>query len=643
MIRGFAANRVLLVVDGVRMNNAIYRSGNLQNVISLDANSIENSEIIFGPGSVIYGSDAIGGVMDFHTLDANLSTNNKIAANANSLIRYSSANKEKTAHVDFNIGMKKIAFLTSLTYSDFGDLKMGNKNHDSYIRKEYVETINNKDQVINNQDINTQKFTAYKQFNFMQKIIFKPNKNWDFQYGLHYSRLSNVPRYDRLIQYKNNKLKYAQWYYGPQKWMMNAINVKYKGKTKIFDRAKFILAHQLYEESRHDRKFGKALIRERSEKVLILSLNIDFDKQINSKSFLFYGVDIQSNHIGSTGQTRNITTGETKAYASRYPDGSKYKAFAIYTNYKNNISPKSSFIAGIRYSHILLHSRFDNTFYKFPFNKIDINTGAFNATVGFVYRPKNSLQLNINASSGFRAPNIDDVGKVFDSEPGNVVVPNENLHSEYAYNFELGIVKTFYNKIKIDISGFYTILNNAMVRRDFTFNGKTHIVYDNELSKVQALTNASEAIVYGIQTGVFADITRNISLKTNINYSKGTDQDGLPLRHVAPLFGSIHLLFAFSKLKLDLYAEYNGQIANENMADSEKNKDYMYAKDSKGKVYSPAWATLNFKLKYQLNKNLSINAGVENIFNVRYRPYSSGIVAPGRNFIIALRTGLVKN
>ena len=73
MIRGFSANRVLIVVDGVRMNNAIFRSGNLQNVISIDPNMIELTEVIMGPGSVIYGSDAIGGVMNFYTTTPKLS------------------------------------------------------------------------------------------------------------------------------------------------------------------------------------------------------------------------------------------------------------------------------------------------------------------------------------------------------------------------------------------------------------------------------------------------------------------------------------------------------------------------------------------------------------------------------------------
>lgn len=106
MIRGFATNRVLLVVDGVRMNNAIYRSGNLQNVISIDPLALEAAEVVFGPGSLIYGSDAIGGVMDFHTLEPRFSSDSNWLVRGAAQARYSSANNENTLHADWNIAGK---------------------------------------------------------------------------------------------------------------------------------------------------------------------------------------------------------------------------------------------------------------------------------------------------------------------------------------------------------------------------------------------------------------------------------------------------------------------------------------------------------------------------------------------------------
>ncbi|MCD6113564.1 MAG: TonB-dependent receptor [Bacteroidales bacterium] len=643
MIRGFATNSVLLVIDGVRMNNAIYRSGNLQNVISLDANIIENAEIIFGPGSVIYGSDALGGVMDFHTQKVKLS-NKKTFLSAKAFSRYSSANNEKTIHFDINYSRKKIGALTSFTFSDFDDLKMGTHNNQDYVRKQFVKRVNGKDSVFLNNNKNIQKFSGYNQKNFMQKIRYKPNKYFDITYAFHYSNTSDIPRYDRLIQYKNDELKYSQWYYGPQKWIMNNFKMSSTDTTKFYDRAKLTIAQQYTEESRNDRKFQNDYLRTRTEKVDIFTINIDFDKKINKKSILFYGFENVYNNVDSKGITKNILTGDTEKSASRYPDGgNKYYSFASYINFKSNLSSKFTFISGLRYNYVGLYSKFDDkTFYDFPYDNIKINNNSINGSLGLVFRPKNNSQININASTGFRAPNLDDVGKIFDSEPGNVIVPNKNLKPEYVYNFDCEIIKKIKNNTKISISGFYSYLNDAMVRQNFTFNGQDSIIYDGEMSKVQALVNANYANIFGASFSFFTEVCNNLSFNTSLTYTHGEDNNNSPLRHVSPLFGSTSLTYYWNKIKFKIYSNYNGAIKNKYLAASEQAKEYMYAKDKNGLPYSPGWWTLNLKTSSQINKNFQLNFGVENILDNRYRPYSSGICAHGRNFIISLRYNFIK-
>lgn len=643
MIRGFAANSVLLVVDGVRMNNAIYRSGNLQNVISLDANIIENAEIIFGPGSVIYGSDALGGVMDFHTQKIKIAANKKIIA-AKAFSRYSSANNEKTIHFDINYSKNKIGALTSFTFSDFDDLKMGSNNNSDYVRTQFVKRVNGKDSIFNNNDKNIQKFSGYNQKNFMQKIRFKPNKNYDFIYSFNYSNTSEIPRYDRLIQYKDDELKYAQWYYGPQKWIMNNLRISSTDTTKFYDQAKLTIAQQYAEESRNDRKYQDDYLRTRTEKVDIFTINIDFDKKINKKSTLFYGLENVYNYVNSEGLTKNILTGDTEKSASRYPDGgNKYYSFASYFNFKSNLTSKFTLISGFRYNFVSLYSKFeDKTFFDFPYDNIKINNNSVNGSLGLVFRPYKNYQINFNTSTGFRAPNLDDMGKIFDSEPGNVIVPNENLKPEYVYNFDCEIIKKFNSNTKISISAFYSYLTNAMVRQDFTFNGQDSIIYDGEMSKVQAMVNADYANIYGASISFFSEISNNLSFSTSLNYTYGEDNNNLPLRHVSPIFGSTSISYYWKKTKFKIYSNYNGAIKNKYLAASEQSKEYMYAKDKNGLPYSPAWWTLNLKTSSQINKNFQINFGVENILDNRYRPYSSGICAPGRNFIICLRYNFTK-
>jgi hemoglobin/transferrin/lactoferrin receptor protein len=235
---------------------------------------------------------------------------------------------------------------------------------------------------------------------------------------------------------------------------------------------------------------------------------------------------------------------------------------------------------------------------------------------------------------------VDDVGKVFDSEPGSVVVPNPDLKLEYAYSAELGIDKILWERVFLNLTGYYTLLEDAMVRRNFNLNGMDSIYYDGELSQVQAIQNAAQANVWGIQMGIEVKLSSRFGLLSHFNYQKGEEEtdDGStsPLRHAAPLFGDIHLTFTGRRFRADLYGIYNGEIAYEDLATEERGKDYMYALDGNGNPYSPDWYTFNFKMWYQLTNLLQLGAGVENITDQRYRPYSSGLVAAGRNFIASL-------
>lgn len=639
MIRGFAANSVLLVVDGVRMNNAIFRSGNLQNVINIDPNTIESAEVIFGPGSIIYGSDALGGVMDFHTTDVQLAVNGKSYFETNSLLRYATASDEKTGHIDFSFGRKKWGSYTSFTFSDFGDLRMGDNYQPEYKRLHYAERINGQDSMLVNEEPNVQKFSGYEQLNILQKFRYRPGDNMNLVYSFNYSTTSNIPRYDRLIEYADDRLKYAQWYYGPQKWMMHNLTMNIFNAKGIYDNAKIVAAFQHFEESRHDRKFGKTTLRSRTEKVDALSLNLDFDKSLNENQTFFYGLEGIYNKVNSDGFEKDIESAKREPVSTRYPaGGSDYSTFAAYFSYKNNLGQKLTINTGARYSHVLLDADFaDTVFFNFPFREIRLSTGALNGSLGAVYRPSQQWQYNLNLSSGFRAPNLDDVAKVFDSEPGNVIVPNKNLKPEYAYNADLGIIKRFGKQARMNLTVFYTYLNDAMARREFSFNGQDSIKYDGELSQVWAIVNVGSAQIYGGSFSFNWDVTSYLAFDTYLTLQKGEDADGLPVRHVPPMFGSTGLTLTREKLKIKLYTKYNGEISYENLARPEQSKPHLYAENEDGNPYSPAWWTLNLKTSYQINPYLQIDLGIENFFDYRYRPYSSGIAAPGRNLIVALR------
>ncbi|WP_054852502.1 TonB-dependent receptor domain-containing protein [Olleya sp. ITB9] len=646
MIRGFSTNRLLITVDGVRMNNAIFRGGNLQNVISIDPLSIQNTEVTLGAGSIIYGSDAIGGVMSFYTKKPEFSLSDTLEIKSNVMLRYATASQEKTAHLDLNLGYKKWAFLTNVSYTDFNDLKMGSHGPEDYLRPEYVVTQNNQDVIIQNNDSRIQKFTGYNQINLMQKVSYKAAEDLDFGLGVFYTTTSDYSRYDRLIRYRGENLRSAEWNYGPQKWFMTNLNVvKRSSQATFYDNIKTTFAYQNFQESRMDRDFQDNERSVREESVDALSFNIDFEKALNETSFLFYGLEYVYNKVGSTGFTEYIDDNTTQPTVSRYPDGSTWSSAALYASYKYKPNQKFVFQSGLRYNTVTQKADFtaNNVYLNLPFSESDNTSNALTGTAGVTWSPNQLLQWKFNLSSAFRAPNIDDIGKVFDSEPGSVVVPNNNLDPEYAYSGELGLKLDFDKFFILDMATYYTYLDNALVRRDGTLNGQSQIIYDGELSNVQSLQNASKSWIYGFEIGAQINFSKALKLTSQYNVIGGTEEtEGieLPVRHVAPNFGNTHLIWQKNKFKVDGFINYNNALSFEQLAPSEHEKDYIYALDKNGNPYAPAWYTLNLRTQYQLGEGVTLTTALENITDQRYKTYSSGIAAPGRNLIVSLKYSL---
>jgi hemoglobin/transferrin/lactoferrin receptor protein len=635
----------MLVIDGVRMNNAIFRGGNIQNVISIDANALEETEILFGPGAVMYGSDAIGGVMDFHTLKTKISDSSKTNFKGNAFTRYSSANMEKTGHLDFNIGTEILGFTTSFTYGDYDDLMTGSNGNSYFLRPSYQTTINGVDSTLINPNPRKQIHSGFSQMNFMQKILLKTDSIEQIEYSFHYASTSDAPRYDRLLLDNNadGNLDNARWYYGPQKWMMHRFSHIIKPINRKFgDMMRITAAYQKFEESRHDRKTGFTRMRNQNEIVHAISTNVDLEKKVNEKINFYYGIELVENRVRSKADREDINTGVKTSENTRYPDKSIWSSYSAYFNMKCKLKPRLILNSGFRYSFIDIKTKFDTTLFPFPFTESRNRFGSLNGAAGIVFNATEKWNIFFNVSTGFRAPNIDDIGKVFESEPGSVVVPNLNLKPEYAYNAELGTKRIFGNFLKLDLGVYFIYLDNALARRDFEFNGEDSIIYDGTMSRVQAIQNISNAYVFGFQGGAEIVLGGGLALKSVINYQHGRELNVdssvyYPLSHAAPLFGNTHLTFLAKKIKLDLYMNYNAKMDFEDLSYNDRIDDAPFAKDANGKAFVPSWYTLNFKLAYFINENISLNAGVENITDQLYRPFASGISAPGRNFIVTLR------
>ncbi len=643
VIRGFEANKVLIVVDGVRMNNLIYRGGHLQDAITIDANMLDRTEVVFGSSSVIYGSDAIGGTMHFITRKPVLGTDSSNYTAGSGFVRYASVNNEQTAHIDFNFGTSKFASLTSITRSDFGDLRMGaNGNpYDSDFGwcKFYVERIGGKDSIVQNTDPLLQKFTGYSQIDVMQKFLYKQNDRVSHSLNFQLSTSSDVPRYDRLQQLRNGLPRFAEWYYGPQNRVFAAYSLQLSNGTKFYDNASLTLSTQRIDQDRIVRLRNNDERERQNEDVWVYALNADLKKQLNEKNELRYGVEIVHNTVLSTATSTNIVTSEVTPAATRYSDGDNSMSMAaVYASHSWEKSEKLITTVGLRAGIVNLQAEWiDTTFFPFPFKQVNQTAFTPSFSAGVVWMPTKKLRINALVSNAFRAPNIDDMAKVFDSQPGTLIVPNPELKPEIALSGEVGLSWTFTEGVRLDLASWYTTLTNAIVVRDFTFNGSDSIVFAGDLSRVVAAQNADRAFVTGFSAGITADFNDQFSFRSTVTYTYGryidTDIDTIvPLDHIPPLFGQTGLVFHSNNLECELFARYNGW---KHLADySLSGEDNLPQATPFG---TPAWTTLNFRAGVQLNRWVRVTGGVENIFDLNYRHFASGVSAPGRNFIVSAR------
>lgn len=642
VIRGFEANKILLVVDGVRMNNAIYRSGHLQNAVTIDNNILDHTNVYYGPSSVVYGSDALGGVVHFHTKNPLLSLTDSTIVKGNAMLRYASASNEKTTHIDVSFGSKRWGSLTSLTLSDFGDLKMGSNRFHGYEDYGkvpfYVKRINNKDSVIANPNSNVLKRTGYAQMDILQKITFAISDSVKLFANFQYSTSSNINRFDNLNQYRDGQLRFAEWYYGPQNRLLTSLKAEFKKDNIFFNYGSVIAAYQKIDEDRINRRLNSNTQTYREEDVQVYSINADFSRTITDKDRFFYGAEFTHNDVQSSARNVDITTNVISTEPTRYPDGgSTVSTAALYGAFDKALNKKLSLNIGTRYSRFYNNSIFNDTsLYNLPFNQISLNGGSLIGSGGITFQDEAGLGVEAIISTGYRAPNIDDYGKVFEDD-GFVVVPNENLNAEHLYNAELNIAKQWSKKntktFKLYGTGYYSLLNDAIVRRDFTLNGSDSLIYEGENARIQANQNVDKVAIYGGVLGLVYNINTYLRLKSSATYTKGRDlSNNEPAAHIPPLFGNASIILSSNKWYMEFSNMFNGPKFTQDYAPG--GTDNIDEATING---TPSWNIFSIRSSYQVSNNFKIQLNIENILDAHYKQFASGVSGSGRNFILAIR------
>ncbi|MDG1098064.1 MAG: TonB-dependent receptor [Bacteroidia bacterium] len=638
VLRGFEASRILLVVDGVRMNNAVYRAGHLQDIVTLDQFSVDRVEMLFGGGSSMYGSDALGGVIYIKTKSPSFTDSLEIKPFAH--FRFSSAGNNTAVNAGLTVTHAKSAFIFNATLSEYGDLQMGSTDFSDVpnfgYRYQYAATKNGRDTVIQNNRPRKQIGSGYQQMDYMFKGTFL-TRGIKHGFNTNMSLSSGIPRYDRLSNVTNGVPTFAEWEYAPQNRFWISYFAEKQGEKNY---QKLVGAFQKTNVSRINRRFNNPTRQITNDKVNMYTLNYDFRHQLSKASQWQTGAELVLNTVNSKGYAENIATLEKQRSNARYADSSVYTAAAsVYAGISGHF-PKARlrYNSAFRLTAYQLSAGFSQYAQKFlPESTIDFFNFAPSADLGLVYLIRKNWNLKAAAQSAFRNPNVDDATKLFESRPGiKLVVPNNAIEPERTYTAELSsnISKKRFN---FEIGAYSTAIRNLMVDQS---RGDS-LVFQGDTTPVFRIANAASGIIRGAYISAQCQFLNHWYLDASITFTKGRFKaDGNsffePLDHIPPTFGRLGVKYKKKGFDIQAFVIFNGIKANSEYSSSgEDNLDDTQFGTPNG--FTPSWQTYHLSAHSSVSENVDFWIGIDNILDLNYRPFASGINAAGRNLSVTLR------
>ena len=649
VLRGFEASRVLMVIDGVRMNNATYRAGHLQDIITIDPFILDRMEVNFGAGSTLYGSDALGGVLYFKTKDATLG---EFSVKPSATVRYQSASNSVIGNVGLKVQSEKLGLLLSATRSQFGDLRSGSKNYSDWdtfgMLPRYVGQANGRDTVLLNDDPQRQKGTGYAQTDLFAKIFTKTGKV-EHMVNLQKSMSDIIPRYDRMSQFNNGKPVYGRWDYAPQ----NREYISYTAKTGSVDHhTRLTLAQQRIEVGRVTRNFDEVMERIQRDAVRMRTVNVDRHDQLSASFTLNSGVEMVWNAVKSVGINKNISTLAETATKARYSDsGATTQMHSVFAQGIYKMAKTGTVIqGGVRVSKYSLEALFSTANpWKLPYQSISFATTTPSYDLGLTQQLKKGLLLKASVNQAYRNPNVDDMTKVFDSKPGaKLLVPSADLKAERSTTVDLGVLWRKDRSFAIEAGVFSSAVKNLLLDQPGTLNGEDSLMYDGRLTPVYQLQNVALGEISGMYLNAKVRLVKDLWFSGSLTQTKGIyrlDDAAAeqPLDHIPPVYGQASLRWNGKGWFAETQCLFNGMKKAEDYSSSgEDNQDKQpigladINGDGKADGFNPAWQCWNIRGGYQYRSGLSAALAIENLLDWHYRYFASGMSAAGRSVNLSI-------
>jgi hemoglobin/transferrin/lactoferrin receptor protein len=547
---------------------------------TIDPFSLDRIEVLRGSGSVAYGSDALGGTVQLFTSNPEFTYNTSFKANA--LTRFATSDMEKTFHSDLSFGSKNVALKAGLSIRDFGDIVGGDTT-------------------------GRQSPSGYKEFAFDFKGKFKLSKKWEAVLSHQSVQQKNIPLYYR-IKLEN----FAVNEFNPQKRTLSYLQLNGKTDNELLKSVGLTASLQNTTEQRNTRRNGSDVLRLETDKVETIGLTLNVISSISNSWKASSGIEFYHDVVNSERIDQNIKTDSIQKSRGLYPDNSKFQSYAVYSLHQIQ-KGNWQFNFGGRLNGFNIKIIDDNL------GTVNVEPQALVGNIALAYGLSENSSIYSSYSTGFRSPNIDDMGTLgivdFRYE-----LPTYNLKPEKSYNFELGY-KLRKERFATSLALFNTNLEDLITRikvENQQINGIN--VYRKE--------NVEKAYIRGFEAETEFLISNSIKIFGNLSYTFGQNiTKNEPIRRIPPTNGKLGIEYR----KNNFFVRPEMWFATEQTRLAQGDKDDIRI----GKNGTKGWITTNIFTGID-QKNFSINLSLQNMNNADYKTHGSGINGVGRSVWITL-------
>jgi len=587
-LRGLTGNQVLALVDGIRLNNSTYRYGPNQYISTIDPYSLDRIEILRGGGSTLYGSDAVGGVLNF------LSPSPGLAARGSELSfagrgKLVNGGMESTGRLDVRFRTPRMGLIGGMSLRSFGDLRAGG-------------------------DLGVESPSGYDETAANIKGLFKLSDDLLLTAAVQSVRQPEVPAYDQVTE-----RGYSRYVFRPQERRLAYLKLSSFSSNPLWREIDATVSWQGSAEGREKRKEDSDLLQVERDRVSTLGLQIQVRSVPRSSWSMTTGCELYSDLVRSAAEDLDTSTGSSVEKRGLYPDRARALNLAIYHAQSLDVR-RFGLRAGLRYNIVEVEARDE------LFGDTDISPAALVGHFSLLYRVSGRLHAVLNLNRSFRAPNINDLSS-FGAFDYGIEVPAPELQPEYGTTLEAG-AKSKGDRWAWALYLYRTWLQDLIVRVESTYLGSPFYGDD----RVYRKANAQRAAIHGLEAEAQGEIGRRWRTVMNVTYTFGRNiDDDEPLRRIPPLNGRVRLeYYARADLQLAvewLFAARQSRLSSGDIAD--------HRIPPGG---TPGWQVVNILAQWRLGR-VHWTAGLQNLFDEAYRTHGSGIDGPGRCVWTGLRWG----